>query len=504
MTTNESPPVAGAAKSSLVERLDALYEYDREPVSEKKLHGWKTYIAMFAGEHVAGTELVLGPLMVMHGVSAKDFFLGLLVGNILAVLSWALLTAPIAVKKRLTIYWQLRRIIGPYLTIFYSAFYALILCLLAGAMVNVAVTAVSIPFHIPNPDFNAGDVLPTIPWMGLALVVGSVIAALAVLGFEKIAHFSKICAPWMVLVFFAAAIAVLADLGTKSFGDFWHIAETKIFTGVPIGNNSKYTFWHVAGFAWLCNAAQHLGMSDVTIFRYAKKWTQGFASAFGMFLGHYGAWISSGILCAAYLAAGNENPQPGTIALFGAGIAGAVSVVIAGWTTANPTLYRAGLAIQVATPNWKRWKVTFAAGALMIITACIPAVNANLDRIVGYYGLILAPLGAFVVADVWLLPRMGLISDFTGKSGKMMSWPSALAWGFTLIVSFFLIGKDSFGWLMRLLGDSLPEWLDNMKMDVMFLVGPAWLLAGIFYILFSLVQQKSKANVKLIMEGGLA
>ena len=59
-------------KSSIVERLDALYEYDREPVSEKKLHGWKTFIAMFAGEHVAGTEFVLGPLMVMHGVSARD------------------------------------------------------------------------------------------------------------------------------------------------------------------------------------------------------------------------------------------------------------------------------------------------------------------------------------------------------------------------------------------------------------------------------------------------
>ena len=66
------------AKSTLIERLDALYEYDREPVSEKKLHGWKTFIAMFAGEHVAGTEFVLGPLMVMHGVSALDFILGLL------------------------------------------------------------------------------------------------------------------------------------------------------------------------------------------------------------------------------------------------------------------------------------------------------------------------------------------------------------------------------------------------------------------------------------------
>lgn len=498
MTTDSQTDTA-----SLVERLDALYEYDREPVSDNKLHGWKTFIAMFAGEHVAGTEFVLGPLMVMHGVSARDFFLGLLIGNILAVLSWAFFTAPIAVKTRLTIYWQLKKIIGPYLTIAYSAFYAFVLCLMAGAMVNVAVTSVSIPFHIPNPNYVAGDIFPTFPWMMLALLVGTVIAGLAVLGFEKIAQFSKICAPWMILVFFASAIAVLADLGTKSMGDFWHVVSTKIFTGEPIGNNSKYTIWHVIGFAWLCNGTQHLGMADVTIFRYAKKWTQGFASAFGMFIGHYGAWIASGILCAAYLATGQENPQPGTIALFGAGVAGAISVVIAGWTTANPTLYRAGLAIQVATPNWKRWKVTFAAGVFMIVTACIPAVNAKLDRIVSFYGLVLIPLGAFIIADVWIFPKMGLISNFTDKAKKLFSWPSAIAWGGALVFSFFLYGKDNFAWLASMVSGRLPHWLDAMKMDIMFLVGPEWFLSMLLYIVLSYWQQKINRNVQLIQEGGL-
>jgi cytosine permease len=478
-------------KSTLVERLDALYEYDREPVTKDKLHGWKTFIAMFSGEHIAGTEFVLGPLMVMHGVSAGDFFFGLLVGNLLAVLSWAFLCAPVGVKTRLTIYWQLRRICGPYLTVAYSAFYAIILCLLAGAMVNVAVTAVSIPFNIPNPDYVAGDVIPSVSWMLLAIVVGVVIAVLAVLGFERIAHFSKICAPWMVLVFFAGAIAVLADLGCSSFGDFWRVANEKIFTGVPVGANAKYTFWHVMGFAWLCNATQHIGMADITIFRYAKKWTQGFASAFGMYLGHYAAWICSGILCAAYLAAGNVNPQPGNIALFGAGLAGAVCVVIAGWTTANPTLYRAGLAIQVATPNWRRWKVTFAAGVFMIVTACIPAINANLDRIVGYYGLFFMPLGAFIFIDTWIFPKLGLISDYAEKAKLTISWPATFAWIGAFLFSIFLYGKDHYGWLSRLLEGRLPVWLANIKADLLFLVAPEWVVAVALYMAFSLIQQRT-------------
>ena len=90
------------AASTLVERLDALYEYDREPVDENKLYGWRTFIAMFSSEHIAGTEFVLGTLLVMHGVTATDVFGGLAVGNLLAVLSWALMCAPIAVKERLT------------------------------------------------------------------------------------------------------------------------------------------------------------------------------------------------------------------------------------------------------------------------------------------------------------------------------------------------------------------------------------------------------------------
>ena len=32
---------------------------------------------------------------------------------------------------------------------------------------------------------------------------------------------------------------------------------------------------------------------------------------------------------------------------------GALTVVIAGWTTANPTLYRAGLALQVIVPDFR-------------------------------------------------------------------------------------------------------------------------------------------------------
>ena len=82
----------------------AVNEYEREPVPAAAQKGWRSFLGMYAGEHTAGTEFVIGPLFVAHGVGAFDFFAGLILGNILAVLSWGLMTAPIATSKRMTLY----------------------------------------------------------------------------------------------------------------------------------------------------------------------------------------------------------------------------------------------------------------------------------------------------------------------------------------------------------------------------------------------------------------
>ena len=112
---------------TITKKLDALYEFDREPVKKSSLQGIGNFLGSFAGEHVAGTEFVIGMLFVAHGVSVTDMFLGGLIGNILAVLSWALITAPIAVKVRLSLYWQLKKICGPFLVFIYNIVNALML-----------------------------------------------------------------------------------------------------------------------------------------------------------------------------------------------------------------------------------------------------------------------------------------------------------------------------------------------------------------------------------------
>ncbi len=453
-------------------RLESIDEFEREPVPGKELKGWRGFLGMYAGEHTAGTEFVIGALFVAHGVSAADLIIGLIVGNLLAVMSWAFLCAPVAVKTRLTLYWQLKKICGDKLALMYNIVNAIMFCFLAGAMITVAATAVGLPFQIPMPGLD--DWLPTsVGWIITVFAVGSVITVVAIAGYEYVARFANISFPWMFLVFMAAAIAVLPSLGVSSVSDFWLVAQERIWTGEAAEGLTQFTVWHVMFFAWFANMAMHIGMSDMSILRYAESWKMGFSSAAGMFFGHFLAWIASGILMAA--AAGAV--APGVIAFNSAGIAGAICVVVAGWTTANPTIYRAGLAFQAVTPNWKRWKVTLFTGLLTTIIACFPALVMNLLDFVALYGLILMPMGAVVFIDVMVFDKLNLIRNYGDQSGTAFNWAAGLTWFITLGMCMVI----NLVW----------------EIEIFFLGLPGWFIAVLLYIVLSyLVQKRVKEQAK--------
>ena len=85
---------------SAVQKLDELYEFDRQPVSDDRLLGFGYFVGSFSGEHVAATEFVIGANFVNWGATVEDGFIGLLIGNLMAVLTWTLLCAPVAVVTR--------------------------------------------------------------------------------------------------------------------------------------------------------------------------------------------------------------------------------------------------------------------------------------------------------------------------------------------------------------------------------------------------------------------
>lgn len=432
-------------------------EYERTPVPAESLKGGKSFLGMYAGEHTAGTEFVIGPLFVAHGVTASDLILGLLIGNLLAVFSWGLITGPIAASKRLTLYYQLERIAGKNLVRWYNLVNALMFCFLAGSMIAVSATAVGIPFNLEMPTLT--DWLPRTPgWIVTVLVMGAVITLVAIQGYNQVSKFANIMSPWMILIFIAAAIVGLAQLGVGSVESLVTIAQEVIWNGVPLAGMSKFTIWHIIFFAWFCNMAMHIGMSDLTILRYAKSWKYGFYTFVGVYLGHFVAWIASGILYAVFLQAnsGSQEFAPGQIAFQTLGIAGAVCVVIAGWTTANPTIYRAGLALQGIFPKVPTWKITAIVGGITSLAACFPALVMKLLDFVALYGLLLMPMGAVIFADFYFSKKMGFQSEGALSSNSNFSIPAFLSWVLTLAFCLglnFIYGVEIFflglpGWFV--------------------------------------------------------
>ncbi len=465
-------------KKNFIKQLDSVEEFEREPIPKSKQKGLVSFIGMYAGEHTAGTEFVIGPLFVAHGVAAGDLIFGLLLGNLFAVLSWAFLTTPIAVKFRITPFYLLEKICGKKLTTIYNLVNALMFCFLAGAMIAVSATAVGIPFGLQMPSLN--DWLPgSIGWVVAVILVGAGTTVVAMFGYNQISKFANIAAPWMILVFIAAAIAVLPDLGITSVSGFWEEINNKIWTGVPLEGQSKFNFWHIVFFAWFCNMAVHIGMGDVSILRYAKKWYYGFSSAAGMLVGHYIAWLASGILYSLFLLESSNSMEfaPGPIAYRAAGIAGVLTVIIAGWTTANPTIYRAGLALQAALPKWKTWKVTMIIGLITTIAAIFPALVMRLMEFVALYGLLLMPMGAIIIMDVYILPKIGLKSNYAEYYKKSFNPAAAIAWVFTLILLVFIN--------------------HYFKVEIFFIGLPGWFIASLLYLLTS----KYIQNLKI--EGGI-
>ncbi|VAX21815.1 Pedicted L-rhamnose permease, NCS1 Family [hydrothermal vent metagenome] len=467
------------AQTHITEQLDAVEEFEQEQVPVSKLKSWKSFLGMYAGEHTAGTEFVIGPLFVAHGATANDIVWGLLLGNLLAVLSWAFMTGPIAVKERVTLYYLLEKIGGKKLTTVYNLVNALMFCFLAGSMIAVSATAVGIPFGLTMPTLN--DWLPnSVGWIVAVGAVGAVTTVVAMFGYNLVSKFANIASPWMILVFLASAVAVLPELGVHSLSDFWARANDTIWTGTPMQGQSQFTFWHIMFFAWFANMAMHIGMADLSILRYAKKWYYGFNSGAGMFVGHYMAWMASGILYALFLKETSFSTEfaPGPVAYRAAGIAGALTVIIAGWTTANPTIYRAGLALQAIRPTWKTWKVTLVVGLITTLASVFPALVMKLLNFVALYGLILMPMGAVIMMDEYVIPKLNLSRKYAETFNKSFNLAAAVAWGVTLLFSI---------WLNVVFG-----------VEVFFLGLPGWFVASALYLVTSYFIQRNK------IKGGIA
>ncbi|MGR0279438.1 purine-cytosine permease family protein [Marinomonas dokdonensis] len=444
------------------EKLDNVSE-EQLPIAKHKQHGWKHFLGLYAGEHVAATEFVIGATFVALGAKTMDILLGLLIGNILAILSWTLITAPIATQTRLSLYTYLEKIAGQSMTKLYNWANVIIFTVISAAMITVSSTAVRYLFNIPA-QLNW---YPTNPWFVLVvLAVGIVVVFVAMYGFKTVSEFSSICGPWLFVMFGSGALVMmpaLADsvLGTttlSSIKDFITIGDQSIWTGVNAHGQPGIGLLEVIGFAWAANTITHFGLIDMALLRYAKKPIYGLATSSGMLFGHFIAWISAGIMGAGTAVLVKKSIielDPGDVAFQALGLSGFVIVIIAGWTTANANLYRAGLAAQAIFHRYTRRQTTLTVGLVTVIVACFPFVFGKMLPLLTYAGLLVVPVGAIVFAEHMIFPRIGYSRYWVSYKKLTHSTPAVAAWGIGLAFGFGLNALNimSFYYLF------LPTWV---------------------------------------------
>lgn len=416
------------------------------PIAKHKLHNWTHFLGLYAGEHVAATEFVIGATFVALGAKTVDILLGLLIGNILAILSWTLITTPIAIETRLSLYTYLNKIAGDSMTKLYNWANVIIFTVISAAMITVSSTAVRFAFDIPA-QLNW---YPTNAWfVCIVLVVGVVVVFVAIYGFNAVSKFSGICAPWLFTMFASGALVLLPALSLEVIGktmltgweDFLTIGNQSIWTGTNSEGESGIGLLEVIGFAWAANTITHFGLIDMALLRYAKKKSYGLTTSSGMLFGHYIAWISAGIMgagTAVLIAKPIVELDPGDVAYYALGWSGFIIVIVAGWTTANANLYRAGLAAQAIFTQYSRKTTTLAVGLVTVIVACFPFVFSQILPLLTYAGLLVVPVGAIVFTEHQIFPKIGFTRYWSSYRQLTHSTPAIASWGLGLVFGFGL------------------------------------------------------------------
>ncbi|MEL6843059.1 MAG: hypothetical protein AAFP02_07570, partial [Bacteroidota bacterium] len=329
-------------------------------------------------------------------------------------------------------------------------------------------------------DLDPGDVayyaLGLSGFVLVVLAVGAIVVLVAMYGFKAVSDFSGICAPWLFVMFASGALvlmpalseAVLGRTFLQGWSDFVKIGDLSIWTGLNSEGGPGIGLLEVIGFAWAANTITHFGLIDMALLRYAKKKSYGLATSSGMLFGHYIAWIAAGIMgagAAVLLQKEIVDLDPGDVAYYALGLSGFVIVIIAGWTTANANLYRAGLAAQAIFTRYSRRQTTMAVGIVTVIVACFPFVFSQILPLLTYAGLLVVPVGAIVFAEHQIFPRIGLSRYWVSYRQLTHSTPAIASWGLGLVFGFGL------------------NFLDVMSFYYLFI--PTWIFTIIVYTLLA-------------------
>lgn len=91
-----------------------------------------------------------------------------------------------------------------------------------------------------------------------------------------------------------------------------------------------------------------------------------------------------------------------------------------------------------------------------------------------FYALVAAPVGAVIVMDLFVLPRLGLMSNYAEKTGTRFNWAVALTWLLSMLFSYalYVYTQSDFFFFMAI---------------------PGWFIRSMLYVVLSKTFQKVPA-----------
>ena len=92
---------------------------------------------------------------------------------------------------------------------------------------------------------------------------------------------------------------------------------------------------------------------------------------------------------------------------------------------------------------------------------------------VALWGMILMPMGAVIFMDFWVLPRLGLRSNFAEAAGLHLNWAAGLAWILTVAACSWLVLSG--------------------RAQIFFVSLPGWFLTSLLYVVLSRILQTRRS-----------
>ena len=399
-------------------------QYGLEPVpSSLKMSTWKEYaIIAFAFSVNAGNFLVPALAVTQGNLPWLAAFSAVWIGAILAFLCVSALSIPGALYG-LPGQYILRAFVGSWLATKVASPIRVLTSLYWFSVQTIGGTYI-LQSVISNY-FNI-----RIPFALLAILTASLMAYLALVGYDAVKKVTRIFLPILIIGQGLMLFIIVSEIKVTTSSS----SETSIHWGI-------FFFYMSLAFVQFISGVS--ASSDIT--RYAKSARQGFA---GMFLGNSAGYFMTaliGTLVAAYFQSTNpfvvlsEQATSPFIGLFItlSGLLAMISINIG-------NAYTGSFSLLNTWPTLGRIKSALLFGLVGVVLSCFPSLAKEAASIISFLGAGIIPLSAIIVMD-YLWVKKGLISDeqlVKVVSGSYkLNIPAVLT--FTIMsISYLLIPKE--------------------------------------------------------------